>query len=256
MDRLNNGAHFTFHTNTLTRVKADETLAEKCAKFITPYETNIGSEDDALKVSQKSLLTDDITAADNLRDSLYRSYRKAVKGMTGFPVAATADAAQVLAQHIKDYGIDPKMQLDKETGLLINFCDDLKGKYTAHVTTLGLTEVVTQLAAANQQVNTLIEQRDNEYAARTVGAMKTARAAVDEAYRQLVQVVNALVLIEGEESYANFIDLQNSVILRYKRCLRAAGRGGREARSLTLFGTRRYTQCGYSFNFIPSRSLP
>lgn len=217
LDRLNNGAHFTFHTNTLARAKADATLAEKCVKFITPYEADIETEDDALKVSPKSLLTDDIAAADGLRDSLYRSYRKAVKGMTGFPVEATAEAAKVLAQHIKDYGIDPKMQLDKETGLLMNFCADLKGKYAAHVTTLGLTEVVTQLDAANQQVNTLIEQRDNEYAARTVGAMKTARAAVDEAYRQLVQVVNALVLIEGEESYANFIDLQNSVILRYKQ---------------------------------------
>lgn len=217
LDRLNNGAHFTFHSNTLARAKADTVIAEKCLKFITPYETNINGEDDALKVSQKSLTTDDIVSADNLRDSLYRSYRKAVKGMTGFPVATIAEAAKVLAQHIKDYGIDPKMQLDKETGLLTNFCADLKGKYAEQAATLGLTEVVTQLSDANQQVNTLIEQRDNEYAARTVGAMKTARAATDEAYRQLIQVVNALVLIDGEENYANFIDLQNAVILRYKQ---------------------------------------
>ncbi|OUO18465.1 DUF6261 family protein [Bacteroides sp. An322] len=217
LDRLNNGAHFTFHTNTLARVKAETALAEKCAKFVTVYETDLAAEDEALKISQKSLITDDIAAADKLRDSLYRSYRKAVKGMTGFPVANIAEAAKVLAQHIKDYGIDPQMQLDKETGLLTNLCNDLTGKYAAQVATLGFTDVVTQLAEANERVNTLIEERDNEYAARTVGAMKTARTAVDEAYRQLVQVVNAFVLIEGEDAYAAFIDLQNSVILRYKQ---------------------------------------
>ena len=189
LDRLNNGAHFTFHTNTLARVKAETALAEKCAKFVTVYETDLAAEDEALKISQKSLITDDIAAADKLRDSLYRSYRKAVKGMTGFPVANIAEAAKVLAQHIKDYGIDPQMQLDKETGLLTNLCNDLTGKYAAQVATLGFTDVVTQLAEAN----------------------------VDEAYRQLVQVVNAFVLIEGEDAYAAFIDLQNSVILRYKQ---------------------------------------
>ena len=72
LDRLNNGAHFTFHTNTLARVKAETALAEKCAKFVTVYETDLAAEDEALKISQKSLITDDIAAADKLRDSLYR----------------------------------------------------------------------------------------------------------------------------------------------------------------------------------------
>ena len=120
LDRLNNGAHFTFHTNTLARVKAETALAEKCAKFVTVYETDLAAEDEALKISQKSLITDDIAAADKLRASLYRRYRNAVKGLTAFPVANIAEAAKVLPQHTKAYGIDAHTQLDKETGFLPN----------------------------------------------------------------------------------------------------------------------------------------
>lgn len=74
--------------------------------------TALAKEDEDLKISQKSLLTDDIAEADNLRDSLYRAYKKAVKTYLDFPIDAQAQAAKVLNQHIKDYGIAPAMQLD------------------------------------------------------------------------------------------------------------------------------------------------
>ena len=41
--------------------------------------------------------------------------KKAVNGFRNLPVENMAKAAKVLTQHIKDYAIDPKMQLDKET---------------------------------------------------------------------------------------------------------------------------------------------
>ena len=77
-----------------------------------------------MKLSRKSLLTDDIAEADAKRDSLYSGYKKAVQGFLNLPVEAMAQAAKVLNQHLKDYGIDPKMQLDRETGMLINFIAD------------------------------------------------------------------------------------------------------------------------------------
>lgn len=62
------------------------------------------------------MLTDDIATADVERDGLYSGYKKAVNGFKNLPVENMAKAAKVLTQHIKDYSIDPKMQLDKEMG--------------------------------------------------------------------------------------------------------------------------------------------
>lgn len=170
-----------------------------------------------MKISQKSLLTDDIATADAERDGLYSGYKKAVNGFKNLPVENMATAAKVLTQHIKDYAIDPKMQLDKETGLLINFVDDLEKKYSNEVQTLSLGAFVTALKAANEKVRTLTATRTDERMAKAVGALKASRKASDEAYRQLVKFVNANALIEGDSKYLAFIDYVNTEIVHYKR---------------------------------------
>ena len=133
------------------------------------------------------------------------------------PVAEMSQAAKVLSQHIKDYKINTAGQLDKETGLLVNFITDLEDKYSAQVTTLGLTAFVTNLKEANERVRTFTLQRTNEKMGITVGALKTARTASDDAYRALVKMVNALALVFGEKDYTAFIDYVNTEITHYKR---------------------------------------
>ena len=217
IQRMNNGAHFTFVSNILARAEADAAVKEKASELVSNFKAAVTAEDEALKISQKSLLTDDIAKADNDRDALYAGYKKAVEGFLAMPVADMAQAAKVLSQHIKDYKINTAGQLDKETGLLVNFITDLEGKFSAQVTTLGLTPFVTNLKEANERVRTLTLQRTNEKMGITVGALKTARTASDDAYRALVKMVNALALVFGEKDYTSFIDYVNTEITHYKR---------------------------------------
>ena len=217
IQRMNNGAHFTFVSNILARAEADTAVKEKASELVSNFKAAVTAEDEALKISQKSLLTDDIAKADNDRDALYAGYKKAVEGFLAMPVADMAQAAKVLSQHIKDYKINTAGQLDKETGLLVNFITDLEGKFSAQVNTLGLTAFVTNLKEANERVRTLTLQRTNEKMGITVGALKTARTASDDAYRALVKMMNALALVFGEKDYTSFIDYVNTEITHYKR---------------------------------------
>ena len=217
IQRMNNGAHFTFVSNILARAEADTAVKGKAADQVNNLKAAVSAEDEALKISQKSLLTDEIAKADNDRDALYAGYKKAVEAFLAMPIADMAQAAKVLAQHIKDYKINTADQLDKETGLLVNFITDLEDKYTAQVTKLGLTAFVTNMKEANERVRTLTLQRTNEKISITVGALKTARTASDDAYRALVKMVNALALVFGEKDYTAFIDYVNTEITHYKR---------------------------------------
>ena len=217
IQRMNNGAHFTFVSNILARAEADTAVKEKASELVSNFKTAVSAEDEALKISQKSLLTDEIAKADSDRDALYAGYKKAVEGFLAMPIADMAQAAKVLAQHIKDYKINTAGQLDKETGLLVNFISDLEDKYAAQVAKLGLTAFVTNLKEANERVRTLTLQRTNEKIGITVGALKTARTASDDAYRALVKMVNALALVFGEKDYTAFIDYVNTEITHYKR---------------------------------------
>ena len=217
IQRMNNGAHFTFVSNILARAEADTAVKEKASELVSNFKTAVSAEDEALKISQKSLLTDEIAKADSDRDALYAGYKKAVEGFLAMPIADMAQAAKVLAQHIKDYKINTAGQLDKETGLLVNFISDLEDKYAAQVAKLGLTAFVTNLKEANERVRTLTLQRTNEKIGITVGALKTARTASDDAYRALVKMVNALALVFDEKDYTAFIDYVNTEITHYKR---------------------------------------
>ena len=217
IQRMNNGAHFTFVSNILARAEADTTVNGKAAELVSNFKAAVAAEDEALKISQKSLLTDDITKADSDRDALYAGYKKAVEGFLAMPIADMAQAAKVLAQHIKDYKINTAGQLDKETGLLVNFITDLEDKYSAQVAKLGLTAFVTNLKEANERVRMLTLQRTNEKMGVTVGALKAARTASDDAYRALVKMVNALALVYGEKDYTAFIDYVNTEVTHYKR---------------------------------------
>lgn len=217
IQRMNNGAHFTFVSNILTRAEADTTVKAKASELVSNFKAAVAAEDEALKISQKSLLTDDIAKADSDRDALYAGYKKAVEGFLAIPVEDMSQAAKVLSQHIKDYKINTADQLDKETGLLVNFISDLENKYSSQVSTLGLAAFVTNMKVANEHVRTLTLQRTNEKMGVTVGALKTARTASDNAYRALVKMVNALALVFGEKDYTAFIDYVNTEITHYKR---------------------------------------
>ena len=188
IQRMNNGAHFTFVSNILARAEADTAVKEKASELVSNFKTAVSAEDEALKISQKSLLTDEIAKADSDRDALYAGYKKAVEGFLAMPIADMAQAAKILAQHIKDYKINTADQLDKETGLLVNFI-----------------------------TRTLTLQRTNEKMGVSVGALKIARTASDNAYRAMVKMVNALALVYGEKDYTAFIDYVNTEITHYKR---------------------------------------
>ena len=184
---MNNAAHFLFVSNMAERAEKDAVVSEKCAAQVRALRAAVTAEDENLQISAKSLTTYKIVEADRLRDQLYAGYKKAVAGYAGFPMPDMADAAKVLNQHIKDYKIDVQAQLDKETGLLVNFIQDLEGKFAEQVKALSL------------------------------GAFKAARNASDEAYRMLVLHVNAHALLEGEADYAAFIDYANTEIAHFKQ---------------------------------------
>ena len=166
---LINGAHFMFVSNILARAEADAVVRSKAAGLLSALKDAVAAEDLALNTSSKSLLTDEIAKADKERDALYIGYKKAVDGFCAINVAEVSKTANILAQHIKDYRISIADQLDKQTGMLMNFIADLETKYAPLVESLSLTLFVTKMKEANERVRKLTLQRTNERMVVSVG---------------------------------------------------------------------------------------
>ena len=217
LEHMSNGSHFLFITDTVGLATADAKVKTKVTAELTALQTALKAEDDALALSKANLLSKDIKAIDAERDKHYKALHKAITFFLNHPDAEQVKAAQRLERLLKDYNIDPKMQLDRETGLLLNLISDLETKSAADVTALALTPVVQAMKQANDKLREVTRARANDRAVQIVGQLKQAQHASDEAYRALVQKVNALAVVEGEADYADFISKMNEQVKHYKQ---------------------------------------
>lgn len=216
LERMNNGAHFTYMTNVLNRAEADEHIKVDAATQVADLKAALAVEDKYFKTSDKNLKTDIIAAADAERDKLCRNYLKTLKALMNMPDETIANSAKALVQMFIDYEFDPDAQLDKQTGILLNMVADWEGKHAQDVTNTNTGKFVELIKAANEKVHSLMVERSDEQKEIPVGALKSARKQTDIAYRALVKMVNALIMVNGETDYADFVKFLNYEIKRYK----------------------------------------
>ena len=218
LSHLNNGAHYQFIKNVHENISAEtELLTDTRIKAAADkLGEALKKEDDCYARSKKSFVTDEIVAADALRDKYFQGMRKTVKGLLNHPDAETALAAQHIEQYIKDHRVDSDMQLERETGAITNLIGDCETKGLADVNKLNIKPYVDALKAANTKVDTLLMGRNRERVGTEAGALRVARQASDDAYLWLVKLVNALALTGDQSKFSAFIDLMNVVVKRYK----------------------------------------
>jgi len=92
-----------------------------------------------------------------------------------------------------------------------------------------LNEWVAELKAQNTAFNNIKTTRFTEDSNKTSLKMKVERSNVDEKYRAIVKRINALIEINGEAGYKNFVAELNSRITACNNTI--AQREGRNAKA-------------------------
>ena len=231
LTRLMNNQHLTFHHEfeALVEEKGADTLDVTTAFEI--YQTAIGAEDTAMMKVIKSALTEEKETADDDRDEkLIGSFdviRLAAKHFNAEKSAPGKRLEALLSTYI---GSD-RAEYNDETGRVRTYIQDVRSeKYAADATAIGLTEWIDALEEANERCADLAdryntEQRDKNAA----GEVRTLRRETDAAYRDLVERINALALVNGDAKYADLITRWNTRIDFYRNAVSrrlGAGKGG------------------------------
>lgn len=215
---LSNNAHFEFVKSVAERAEKDATVSVKQKAEVEALRKAFTAEDESLHITQKSSLTYEISDADNARNAFYMGFKSIVGGFSCMPDGTDEkNASNALQAKIDEYKISVKMSLAKETGALTNFISDVEAKFTAEVTTLGLVKILAFMKENNEKVHDLLGSRDTEKSVKVVGALKTCRAASDEALKSLFHRINAFAEVEGDDAYKDFVDAVNTQIDRYKQ---------------------------------------
>jgi hypothetical protein len=213
---LRNDAHFQFHTEFRDLVVLHNPLTLKVKPQFDSYLPLYNRVDDALKKIVKSEFTAKIHEADKARDEIYLGIVETNTAALRHFNPNVRQAAERLKILFDTYGNVANKPLNEETSAIYNILQELKGKYTADVESVGITQWVTELETRNLAFEALVKERFDETAARTTDiVMKQAMAQLDEVYKTIVERINALAVVEGVVAYEAFIKTLNAVIAKY-----------------------------------------
>lgn len=192
-------------------------LGEDCPAMITSQNTAlvaaVQAEDEAYRTINRSPLSEQIAEADQVRDNTFVGLRTMVEALGRVGTAAQKEAAPRVLQAMRDYQVNISEGYELESTHIAQLIQQLEvSPLSDDCTTLAITALVSQLKTENQQVQTLIAQRNEQQAGIDAQAMQRARQQADLVYVETVMVVNAFAVVEqqqGASPYDHAIDVIN-----------------------------------------------
>lgn len=192
-------------------------LGQDCPAMVTSQNTAlvaaVQAEDEAYRTITRSPLSEQIAEADQVRDNTFVGLRTMVEALGRVGTAAQKEAAVRVLQAMRDYQVNISEGYELESTHIAQLIQQLEVQpLSDDCATLAITSLVSQLKTENQQVQTLIAQRNEQQAGIDAQAMQRARQQADLVYVETVMVVNAFAVVEqqqGASPYDHAIDVIN-----------------------------------------------
>jgi len=215
LSRLRNEEHYNYHSEVNALVQRFTAEALGIQSKYPAYEAAFAAEGEVLDVVQKSIFTGPIAEADQRRDSLVAGIERTIAGALLHFSEDVREAARRLKIVFNSFGDIRNKGYNEETAAIKTLVADLETTHDADVASVGITDWVAELKTANTAFETLINERYTAEAAKDPLKMKDARRQLDEAYREVTRLLDALVLVNGTEAYEAFIKELNKRIEKY-----------------------------------------
>lgn len=214
-----NAGHYTFLTDFNDLVLRYTPQALDIVDGYEAFKLKYQDEIEAYKAITKSATTEDIADADHDRDTTLRNIADLAHAALNHFDASMHSPAKVVNVVLDQYGDLTSKPYDEETGETENLIRDLRTKAGAETATIGLVPWINMLENQNIKFKTLEATRNSEEANRSELRMKEVRLEIDAAYRKIIKRVNALIVVNGEAPYAEFVKELNARITRAKESM-------------------------------------
>ena len=201
---------------------AKEMLAETEAQpRIATYESAVTAFDESLKQSTKNSYTASVELADEAVDETWSALWGVTKIMVKHPNLDRRAAAALVYDIMYKYGNVTKLSYKEEYGRLHNLTQDLDNLGEEKLKLAYVDEWFAELKKRIATYKTAEEGRLAEEDARLVGAVKAAREATENALRQFLRQVEALILLNGESDYQAFVARANTLFSEMKAVIKS-----------------------------------
>jgi hypothetical protein len=183
--------------------------------------------DEALELIRKSGNTELLHSTDTKRDHTFRGFVDAVKSFQKHHDPEKQRMALQIQLILNHYGNIARLPNDEETATIYNFLQELRQSCSNQIDFLRLQEWLEDLENDNNEFQTLTTDRNDEQAAKTKLRMLAVRKEGDAAYRNIIERIEALILLNGDSQYSEFVNKLNNFLTHYNTII--AQRKGRNS---------------------------
>ena len=210
-----NNEHFQFQTEFKALVEAYDPQTLNIEVLFGQYLTLYQAEDEALIKIAKNSFSEVRGDADRLRDRTFRGLDDTVKAARNHFDPEVVEAARLIRIPIDAFGNVAQLPLNEETSAIFNLIQELRAKQAANISKLSLAPWIDKLEADNRAYETLVEGGYKEESEKTELKAKQVRAEVDVTVRKIFDRIEALIVVDGESDYAEFVRQINVRLEKY-----------------------------------------
>jgi hypothetical protein len=223
LSRFRNNEHFQFMTDIDGLITTFQPTELGIDNTYPAFKAALQSEDVAMRAEAGSLKSKSIEEADNLRDKTWQAISLRVKAAKLSPFANEAESAEVIGRILDKYGDVRALSYNEETAALTNLITDLQAPAnTDHLNRVAISRWVAELKTENEKFQTLFNERNTELSGRSSGDVKAVRVQIDPLYTNMIEKINASIVLEMAKPAAlTFISQINEKIKYYKTTVAA-----------------------------------
>lgn len=205
LSHLHNDEHSTFMSDVKTLIEKYKASELGIEGLFNAFVLLIANESAANQKRSQSMVADDLINADAKRDNIFRGFRDAVISATNHFNPAMKQAGDRLLITFNSYGNVSESKNNDETAQILGLINKLNADHAADIQTLGIGDWITELQAANNAFSALVGARGSETLAKSDLLMREERVKSDLGYRAILKRIDALMEINGDAAYVNFV---------------------------------------------------
>ena len=195
ISHLKNADHVGLTTQILDSAKESGITDSTFQATIATLEKAVADEDEAYKKTQKDWAVEELKDVDVKLDAYMVGIRSIVAGHAALPDSEkTRQKAAELLQLWKDYSFRTGDSYTSESSKVINMFQEVE-KLKADAEAVGVWSLFEQAKKLAEEIQDLLGNRFTDLASRVVGEMKRARAATDDAVKQLYRVIDSMQVL-------------------------------------------------------------
>lgn len=189
----------------------EDTFAEK-PDFTLPYLEALTAFDESLKGDDCAMSASELAEADHEADMAWWGLSTYLKAMVIHPNDVKRSAAEKIYHVFTKYENPTNLSYATEYGIMERLINDLKEIPESVMQDADALEWLEMLEEKCSTFTQMYSIRIQDKACKVTGAAKTARANATGAYREMVMMVNALLVVSPSDEINRFASHVNELI--------------------------------------------